>query len=137
VLAPGTEMVVLAIGSMVYPALEATQTLREEGISIEVVNARFAKPLDDGMMEELVRRHRVWVTVEENVLAGGFGSGVMEALECRGLLSSVSLSRLGIHDRFSDHGTREEVLHDEGLDAVSLSQAFRVIRARTLEMKVG
>ncbi|HRS94187.1 MAG TPA: 1-deoxy-D-xylulose-5-phosphate synthase [Candidatus Latescibacteria bacterium] len=137
VLAPGTEMVVLAIGSMVYPALEAAQTLREEGMLIEVVNARFAKPLDDGMMEELVRRHRVWVTVEENVLAGGFGSGVMEALECRGLLSSVSLSRLGIHDRFSDHGTREEVLHDEGLDAVSLSEAFRVIRARTLEMKVG
>jgi len=88
-------------------------------------------------MEELVHRHKVWVTVEENVLAGGFGSGVMEALERRGMLSSVLLNRLGIHDRFSDHGTREEVLQDEGLDVASLSDAFRLIRTKALEMKVG
>jgi 1-deoxy-D-xylulose-5-phosphate synthase len=122
---PGGDVVVLAIGSMVQPALEAADELAEDGLAVEVVNARFAKPLDESMIGELLARHGTWLTVEENVLAGGFGSAVVECLEARGQLRSRTVHRIGIPDSFTEHGTREEVLQDVGLTAPDIARAVR------------
>jgi 1-deoxy-D-xylulose-5-phosphate synthase len=121
----GSDIVVLAIGSMVYPSVEAADSLAADGISVEVVNARFAKPMDETMISGLLQRHRCWLTVEENVLAGGFGAGVMETLERRGALSNITLQRIGVDDHFSEHGTRNEVLAEENLNAAGIAAAIR------------
>jgi len=111
----GEDAVILAIGSMVYPALEAAEKLAAEDLSVEVVNARFAKPLDEKMLDDLLTRHRCWLTVEENVLAGGFGSAVLEAVERREVAEGPNIVRMGIADQFTEHGSRSEVLAEVGL----------------------
>jgi 1-deoxy-D-xylulose-5-phosphate synthase len=136
-LRPGDDAVILAIGSMVHPALQARDDLAGEGVSVEVVNARFAKPLDDEMLDSLLARHRNWLTIEENVLAGGFGSAVMEWIERRGALEAVNLSRMGIPDEFTDHGTREEVLEDVGLSRRNIAGAVRALIERHLETRTA
>jgi len=136
-LRPGDDAVILAIGSMVHPALQARDDLAGEGVSVEVVNARFAKPLDDEMLDSLLAGHRNWLTIEENVLAGGFGSAVMEWIERRGALEAVNLSRMGIPDEFTDHGTREEVLEDVGLSRRNIAGAVRALIERHVETRTA
>src|ERR1019366_5144403 len=81
VLKPGQEVYLLAIGSPVYPCLKAAAIIEKEGIPCGVVNMRFVKPLDIELLQQLRKQTSNFVTVEENVLAGGFGSAVMEAME--------------------------------------------------------
>ena len=121
----GADAVALAVGAMVTPAMEAAATLAAEGMRVEVVNARFVKPLDEGMIDELLARQARWLTVEENVLAGGFGSAVLEAIEQRNASRPPRVLRLGIPDRFSEHGERAEVLDDVGLTAKGIAEALR------------
>jgi len=78
VLREGTDGALLAYGAMVYPCLQAAEKLSEKGTEVTVVNARFAKPLDKELILELVRNHKLLVTVEDHVLMGGFGSAVLE-----------------------------------------------------------
>lgn len=111
----GEDLAILAIGSMVYPALKASSDLEGEGLGVEVMNARFAKPLDEKMLESLLARFDNIITVEENVLAGGFGSAILEFAEARGM-SKVSIKRMGIPDKFIEHGSRGQLLADLGLD---------------------
>lgn len=113
----GGEVAIIAYGSMVHPALEAAQQLAKEKIETTVVNARFVKPLDAGLMLALARTRRLIVTVEEAYLAGGFGSAVMELLEENGLLDSVRLVRMGVPDRIVTHGDPKLLLAKYGLDS--------------------
>src|SRR6267142_1738640 len=89
ILRDGGEIAIVAYGSMVHPSLQAAENLEKEGIETTVVNARFVKPLDSGLLLALARTKRLIVTVEEAYLAGGFGAAVLELLEENGLQDKV------------------------------------------------
>jgi len=108
VLREGRDLLILAIGSMVYPSLEAAQILEGEGIGVTVVNARFVNPLDEELIRGLARRHRALITVEENVIEGGFGSAVLELLQREGI--SLPFKRLGYPRAFLSQGPRGKLL---------------------------
>jgi 1-deoxy-D-xylulose-5-phosphate synthase len=130
----GDDGVILAVGSMVELSMQAAESLAAEDISVEVVNARFVKPLDERMIGDLLARQRAWVTIEENVLAGGFGSAVLESLEASDALGVVSIERVGIPDRFGEHGTRSEVLQDAGLTAERIVDAVKLAVVRSSQI---
>ncbi|MEI8181249.1 MAG: 1-deoxy-D-xylulose-5-phosphate synthase [Desulfomonile sp.] len=123
-LVDGHDLLIAAIGSMVVRSVEAARILAEEGISIAVLDARFVKPLDaDLILSKASQVGRV-VTVEEGILAGGFGSAVLELLSDHGL-EAVKVCRVGIPDAFVGHGTREELLVDLGLTGHGIADRCR------------
>ncbi|KPL01244.1 MAG: 1-deoxy-D-xylulose-5-phosphate synthase [candidate division Zixibacteria bacterium SM23_73_3] len=122
----GKEVAILAVGSMVYPALEASSQLQKEGIDVEVVNARFVKPLDEQMLDSILQRFNKLITVEENALLGGFGSAVLEFAEAHNV-KGVLIKRMGIPDEFIEHGSRDQVLRDLDLDKDGISQMVKMI----------
>jgi len=126
VLREGDDVLVLAVGTTVGPVLEACEALREEGLRPAVVNARFVKPLDADLICDLAARTGRVVTVEENALAGGFGSSVVELLADRGL-GQVSVRRVGLPDRYVPHGDAVLLLEECGLDAASLRETIRAL----------
>ena len=117
ILRDGGEVAIVAYGSMVYPSLHAAENLAKDGIETSVVNARFVKPLDSGLLLALARTKRLIMTVEEAYLAGGFGSAVMELLEENGLQDKLRVVRMGIPDRLVTHGDAKLLLAKYGLDA--------------------
>jgi 1-deoxy-D-xylulose-5-phosphate synthase len=112
----GSDLVILAVGNMVHPSLEAADRLKAEGISVAVVNARFVKPLDEELILQAARKTGRVVTVEEHALAGGFGSAVLECLESNGL-AGIKTHRIGLPDAFIEHGTQKVLRRKYGLDA--------------------
>ena len=105
----GKNLGLVALGSMVYPALRVAEQLAQEGIEATVINARFVKPLDEAMVKQLSTQVSCLVTIEEAQRSGGFGSAVSEALDALGL-STLPLLRLGLPDAFVEHGKRQELL---------------------------
>ena len=134
ILRDGGDVAVVAYGSMVHPSLAAAEHLVKDGIETTVVNARFVKPLDAGLLLALARTKRLIVTVEEAYLAGGFGSAVMELLEENGLLDQVRVVRMGIPDRLVTHGDAKLLLAKYGLDAdgiyTRVKESFEVLEDR-------
>jgi len=114
ILEKGEGVLVIACGTMVYPAGSVVRQLAEEGYHITLVNARFIKPLDERLLDLLFTDHRVVLTIEEGALAGGLGSAVMEYMEAR-KLSGISFRRMGIPDRFIHQGARKILLEEVGL----------------------
>jgi 1-deoxy-D-xylulose-5-phosphate synthase len=108
---------ILAFGSMLHPALAAA-----EEIDATVANMRFVKPLDNELVAYLARTHEALVTVEENVVAGGAGSAVAEALAAEGF--SVPMLQLGLPDEFIDHGDPALLLSRCGLDAKGIAASI-------------
>jgi len=127
-LRPGGDVAVFAIGATVYPALEAAGRLEADGIRCAVVNSRFIKPLDVEMLRAHAAKARMLVTVEENMLQGGFGSAVLEQLQEAG--SAVPLFRLGIPDRLVAHGTQKQQRARYGIDADGIYTAVRAAFAK-------
>lgn len=123
----GRSAAVIAIGSMVAPALEAAEILASEGVEVTVVNARFVKPLDVALIESVARETGAVVTVEEGVAQGGFGSAVLELLAEKGLTGKVVSRIIGIPDRFIEHGQPKLLLKDIGLDAEGIARAVREV----------
>ncbi len=115
VLNEGGDVLVLAVGPLVYQALGAARRLEKKGIGVTVVNARFIKPIDSELILDLSSKIPRVLTIEENSLVGGFGSAVLECLADAGL-SNVRVSRMGISDRFVEHGTQKELRRMLGLD---------------------
>jgi 1-deoxy-D-xylulose-5-phosphate synthase len=109
----GRDVAILAFGSMVEAAQHAS-----EALDATLVNMRFVKPLDTELIERLAASHELLVTVEENAVAGGAGSGVNEHLAAAGI--AVPLLNLGLSDDYLEHGSREECLSDAGLDSASI-----------------
>ncbi|HUG17616.1 MAG TPA: transketolase C-terminal domain-containing protein, partial [Planctomycetaceae bacterium] len=109
----------LAIGAMFPRCVLAAERLRQEGLSVGVINARFVKPLDGDVITRALESDRFLITVEENTLHGGFGAAVLEEISKR-RLSADRVRCLGIPDRFIEHGDRDELLADLGLDADGL-----------------
>ncbi len=111
----GTHGLIMAVGSRLYPALEAALELEEQGISLAIFNPRFIKPLPQDMIRDLAARFNRIITVEENVLAGGFSSAVLEFLSDHDLLSGIRVKRMGIPDFFVEHGTQKDLRQMLGL----------------------
>ena len=116
VLRQGRDLLIVAIGSPVEPAMEAAAELHHRGIEATVVNARFVKPLDEELLCSLANDIRRIITVEENALQGGFGSALLELFEERGI-SGIQVKRIGIPDNFVEHGSQDHLRHKYGLDA--------------------
>ena len=112
----GSDVVIFALGKPVGPAVEAAEALAAHGISCGVVNPIFVKPLDVDLLLDSARSVGRVVTVEENVLAGGFGSAVLDALAEAGL-EDVRVHRIGMPDSFIEHGTAVDQRHQLHLDA--------------------
>ena len=134
ILVEGSEVAILALGSMVYPALEAAALLQQDGISPTVVNARWAKPLDTALIEDIVQRHKILITVEEGVKRGGFGSAVLEHLESAEI-NRVRIKVMGLPDRFFEHGKRELLLEQAGLTSQGVAAQVKeaLVRAPLLD----
>lgn len=113
----GRRIALLAFGSMLAPALAAA-----EEFDATVANMRFVKPLDAELVRELARTHDALVTVEENVVMGGAGSAVLEALAAGGCAAPVL--QLGLPDHFVDHGDPALLLKECGLDAAGIAAAI-------------
>jgi 1-deoxy-D-xylulose-5-phosphate synthase len=110
ILREGSRVALLGYGSGVGKALEAADILAEHGLSVTVADARFAKPIDVGLAAQLAAEHELLVTVEEGVLAGGFGSAVWERLSDAGVAPRIL--RVGLPDRYVTHGS-PRLLHEE------------------------
>jgi 1-deoxy-D-xylulose-5-phosphate synthase len=133
ILREGTRVALLGYGSGVAKALAAADLLAERGIEATVADARFAKPIDAGLVAQLQAEHELLVTVEEGVLAGGFGSAVWETLSDAGLPSRIL--RVGLPDRYVTHGA-PALLHEEvGFTAEAIAE--RVAAAVLREHPVG
>ena len=127
--AEGHDGLIVACGTLLGEALAAAAELRGEGLDVSVINARFVKPLDPTILERI--EAAPWtVTLEENVLQTGFGSAVLEAVNDAGLPAGM-IVRLGLPDRFVEHGERAELLADLGLDAAGIAATCRRLAGRT------
>lgn len=118
----GTDGAIVALGPLVEMALEAADQLAEQGLQIAVINPRFIKPLDTELFERVFKECKFVLTVEEGALQGGFGSAVLEAA-CDQGWEIGRMRRVGIPDRYIEHGEREELLHDLGISTSKLVQA--------------
>ena len=118
-LSAGADVMVFAVGRMVQFAMQASIELMGKGLSVGVVDARFIKPMDERLLFEQAGKARLVVTIEENVLAGGFGEGVLEALE-RASIDRPVLT-LGVPDRFIGHASVRQQLEECGLSAARIS----------------
>ena len=116
----GEDVLLAAYGTMVAPALRAAELLETQGINAAVINARFAKPLDERLILEWARRTGRIVTLEEAALPGGFGDAVIE-LVVRSPIPSPRMRCLGVPDRLFDHATRDSLLKQAGLDPNSIA----------------
>jgi 1-deoxy-D-xylulose-5-phosphate synthase len=114
----GEDIAVLAVGSMVNYAEKAVAILKENGISSELVNMRFIKPLDTQMLDEIAASHDRIVTIEENNLPGGFGSAVLEYFNDKNYKNDIL--RIGIPDTFIDHGTQSELHKQISIDPAGI-----------------
>jgi 1-deoxy-D-xylulose-5-phosphate synthase len=114
VLREGTDCAILTFGTTIGMALEAAEILAQDEISVKVVNARFIKPLDEQMLHEMMGNNMPILTIEEAVLQGGFGSAVLEFANDHGY-RNVVINRMGIPDRFIEHGSVRELLEEIGL----------------------
>ncbi|NPA32575.1 MAG: 1-deoxy-D-xylulose-5-phosphate synthase [Aquificae bacterium] len=119
----GEDAVILAVGYPVYQALRASEELLKEGIKVGVVNARFVKPMDEALLRELAKRYELFITVEENALAGGFGSAVLEFFAREGINKRVV--NLGIPDRFVEHGKQDLLRALVGIDSEGIKRAVK------------
>lgn len=117
------DTVILAVGTMVYPALETAKLLAEDGIKSTVVNMRFIKPLDTALIDEVRAGARLIVTMEENALAGGFGSAVLEYLSDESC--TVPVMRFGIRDEFIEQGTIDELYELCGLTPAQMAAGIK------------
>jgi 1-deoxy-D-xylulose-5-phosphate synthase len=125
----GADGVVIAYGAMVYHALDAIDLVAERhGKKLALVNARFAKPLDETMFARLIENQPFVFTIEEHVRRSGFGSAVLEFAN-RAKLPAGHIEVIAIEDRFVDHGARVEVLAEVGLDPQGI--------AATIERRMG
>lgn len=123
VLREGTDVFLLGVGPCLAACLEAADRLSQAGISVGVADARLVRPLDTALLDRI--RHTPIVTVEENTVRGGFGCAVIEYFEQKGYLQDVRVRSLGFPDAFMEHATREEQLHDVGLDAEGIAAGVR------------
>ena len=119
----GSDVAVLAVGPLVYTALDAAQNLASIGITCEVINCRFIKPMDTAYLDSIKSKFSKVITLEEGTATGGFGDGVASWLLENGF--SGTLKRLGLPDTFVEHGSRDQILTMLGLDANGIAKTIQ------------
>jgi 1-deoxy-D-xylulose-5-phosphate synthase len=135
VLREGSDIAILAVGNMVGYSLKAAELLENAGVHATVVNMRFIKPLDTGLLDQLAARHGVFLTVEDNSVIGGFGSAVSEHFA--GKTTAAPVIRIhGLPDEFVDHGTQEELHRDLNLDPLGIARTAGKLVGVTLDATV-
>ena len=125
----GADGMFLAFGAFFPVCVQAAERLREQGLDVGVINARFAKPLDEVTIFRALEESGFVIAVEENTVCGGFGAAVLEAANAAGV-STNNLKCLGIPDRFIEHGERDELLADIGLDVEGLIASAQAMAER-------
>lgn len=138
ILKEGKDILILAIGNMAMPSLKASKLLSDAGIDAAVVNARFLKPLDTGLILQLAKETGHILTVEENTISGGFGSSVLEEITKAGI-EGVKVRMLGIPDRFIEQGPQKLLRKELGLDAEGIAREALALVGRntTLTHKIN
>lgn len=119
----GEDVAIFALGTMVKVAQDAAELLQEEGISARVINARFAKPLDEDLLHQLAEEQIPIVTVEEASLIGGLGSAVLEFYEQKDL--QVNIKRIGVPDYYVEHGSIADQLREVGLTSDQIAKTIQ------------
>ena len=119
----GSDVAILAVGPMVYTALDAAKQIASSGITCEVVNCRFIKPMDTAYLDSMKKKFTKIITLEEGTTTGGFGDGVAGWLLENGFQGQ--LKKLGLPDTFVEHGSRDQILAMLGLDLDGVSQSIR------------
>lgn len=127
----GKDIAIIAIGSMVYPALEIAKRLEQNGVEAAVYNARFIKPIDQEMVRAAASTGSI-VTLEEAQVAGGFGSAVSETLDALNISATPQL-RIGLPDQFIEHGDKSDLHKLCGIDLDSMYERISNWRASNLE----
>ena len=131
VMQTGEDIAILAVGTMVLPAMEVARTLAQKGMKATVVNCRFLKPFDEAVLAEIVDQHDRILTLEEGAVANGFGAfitrEITDRLATRERATSVRIRSLGIPDAFVEHGPRKTLLADVGLDVASITDAAEAL----------
>lgn len=122
-LTTGTNVALLAVGTMVLYSSKAAELLAKDGISCEVINMRFVKPLDEKRLDEIAKRFDKIVTLEESTIVGGFGSGVLEYFAERNYKPDVL--RIGLPDKFVEHGTQAELHKILKIDAEGIAEKIK------------
>jgi 1-deoxy-D-xylulose-5-phosphate synthase len=126
ILKDGKDAAIIAVGTMVWTAVEAAEIVASRGFEVSVVNARFVKPIDRELILSVASGKKPIVTLEENALQGGFGEAITELLDEEGLGNRIV--RVGLPDRFIPHGKREELLAECGLDPEHVAgHIFRIL----------
>ncbi len=125
----GSDVLFLAVGSMVGPCLKAAEVLENDKISSAVVNVRFLKPIDESLILRFAREVKVVVTVEEGCITGGFGAAVLELLAEKGI-GTEHVTCLGIPDKFIEHGARNILLDLIGLTPEKIAQSAKTACTR-------
>ncbi|MEZ6140744.1 MAG: 1-deoxy-D-xylulose-5-phosphate synthase [Zavarzinella sp.] len=132
VISEGDDGLFLVYGAFLPSVMRAVEALREEGLELTVVNARFVKPLDRQTILPLIQKLPFVITVEEGTTEGGFGSAVLEAAN-DARISTHHIQRLGIPDRFIEHAERGELLADLGLDTSGFCKTARLAHQLAME----
>jgi len=122
ILREGERVALLGYGLGVSLALGAAKELESHGLDVTVADARFAKPLDTGLIDQLAADHDLLVTIEDGVLMGGFGSAVGESLLDRGLGGETQMLRLGLPDRYVTHGKPALLREEVGLTPAAIAE---------------
>ncbi len=120
----GSDAAIIAIGNMVDIGMKARAELAKENIDIEVVNARFVKPLDAELLKDVFSRHKKVITLEDNVITGGFGSAILEFMNQQ-KINYVDVIVHGLPDKFVEHGTPDELFRDLKLDAAGVTEIIK------------
>jgi 1-deoxy-D-xylulose-5-phosphate synthase len=126
VLKEGEDAAILTFGTTIPMAMEAAAILEKQGVSIKVVNARFIKPLDEKMLNELFSQNTPILTIEEAILQGGFGSSVLEYAHDQGYYQQV-IDRMGIPDQFIEHGDVDSLLEEIGLTTSDVVKRMTIL----------
>jgi 1-deoxy-D-xylulose-5-phosphate synthase len=134
ILRNGADCVLLAVGTMVNTALVAAERLAAEGIRCTVVNCRFLKPYDADVLDEMVRSHPAVLTLEEGQITNGFGAFIAKEIDALELRSAPRVAAAGLPDRFVEHGSRDGLLAELGLDAAGIAERVRDLVRRTAEV---
>ncbi|PJN84228.1 1-deoxy-D-xylulose-5-phosphate synthase [Bacillus velezensis] len=136
VLRPGKDAVILTFGTTIEMALEAAEELQKEGLSVRVVNARFIKPIDQQMMKAILNEGLPILTIEEAVLEGGFGSTILEFAHDFGMYHTP-IDRMGIPDRFIEHGSVTALLEEIGLTKAEVMNRIKLLMPPKTHKGIG
>ena len=134
----GKDVLIIGIGPVVYNALKAREILSESNIDVQVVNARFVKPLDEALLKKMFQKFNLIITLEDNAIQGGMGSAIGELL-LQTTNTDVVLHKIGIPDKFVEQGTLAELYEQVGLDVNGIvkvvKEKMKLIKPRKRGLK--